>query len=48
MVLRPATVDRTTGEPAPAKVDPALALLAGLLVARTSADVWFRTRVPSA
>lgn len=46
MVLRPATVDRTRGEPAPANVDPALAVLAGLLVARTSADIWFRSRVP--
>lgn len=48
MVLRPATVDRTRGEPAPANVDPALAVLAALLVARTSADIWFRARVPSA
>lgn len=47
MVLRPATVDRTRGEPAP-NVDPALAVLAGLLVARTSADIWFRARVPAA
>lgn len=44
MVLHPATVDRTRSEPAPAKIDPALALLAGVLLARTSADLWFRTR----
>lgn len=46
MVLHPATVDRTRSEPAPAKVDPALALLAGVLLARNSADIWFRSRVP--
>lgn len=45
MVLHPATVDRTRRQPAPARVDPALALLAGVLLARNSADIWFRSRV---
>lgn len=44
MVLRSAPADDAPDKAPPANVDPALAMLAGLLLARTSADIWFRTR----
>lgn len=46
MVLRSAPAGDAPQKAPAAKVDPALAMLAGLLLARTSADIWFHTRVP--
>lgn len=43
-VLRPATTGAATAPALPARVDPLLALIAGLLLARVSAELWFRTR----
>lgn len=43
--LRPAATGATTSQGFPTRVDPILALLAGLLLARVGAEVWFRSRV---
>lgn len=46
--LRPAATGAPTGPALPARVDPLLALVAGLLLARVGAEVWFRARVEPA
>ncbi len=46
--LRPAATGATTSQGSPARVDPILVLLAGLLLARVGAEVWFRSRVDPA
>ncbi len=42
--LRPAAPDDVTASGPPLAIDPLVAMLAGLLLARVAAEVWFRTR----